>query len=157
MTSYYLQAASAFAAGLGISLSPCVYPMIPISVGYLGSNSTDSINPKLKVLGFFLGQVTAFTLLEIAAVLLGEVLGFSSEIPWVQVVTGILLLAFAYASFFDRLPAFMTRSSGGSSRRADSLLSAFIVGASSAAIASPCTSPMVGGILAAVSQVKERL
>jgi cytochrome c biogenesis protein CcdA len=38
----------------------------------------------------------------------------------------------------------------------DTLLGAFVVGASSAAVASPCTSPVVGGVLAALSQVNER-
>jgi len=157
VTTYYLQATSAFAAGFGISLSPCIYPMIPISVGYLGASATENLNPKIRVLGFFAGQVTAYTALGVAAVLLGEVLGFSAEIPWVQIATGLLLMAFAAASFFERLPAFMTKlGSSGSTAKGNTLFGAFVIGASSAAIASPCASPVVGGVLAAVSQVHER-
>jgi cytochrome c-type biogenesis protein len=158
MTPYLLQALSAYAAGFGISLTPCVYPMIPISVGYLGSNVANASNPKLRVLGFFAGQVGAYTLLGIAAVLLGEMLGFSAEIPAVQIVTGLLLLAFAYASYFEKLPAFLsklgTKSSIGSKR--PTIIGAVLIGASSAAIASPCTSPVLGAVLATVSQVQER-
>lgn len=156
--SYLLQGLSAFMAGLGTSLSPCVYPMIPITVGYLGSSSIDPQSRRKKVLGFFLGQVLAFTLLGVAAVLLGEILGFSSQIPWVQVATGCMLLLFACFSFFDRLPKFLHRMSSLSGKgNPETLLGAVLVGASSAAVASPCTSPVVGGVLAALSQVNERL
>lgn len=154
MGTYVLQALSAFGAGLGTSLSPCVYPMIPITVGYLGSASAGG---KKKILGFVTGQVIAFTLLGIVGVLLGELLGFSSQIPWVQVATGVLLLYFAYVSYFDRLPAFLYRLGSGRAGNSDTAWGAFLVGISSAAVMSPCTSPVVGGVLAAVAQVEERV
>lgn len=150
-----VQLAGAFGAGLATSLSPCVYPMIPITVGFLGGAKGPS--GKKRVLGFFTGQVAAFTALGAVAVSLGEVLGFSSEIPAVQVGVGVLLLAMAGMSFFEKLPGFfyrMNRLQGGGN--AGTLGGAFLVGASSAAVASPCTSPVIGGVLAALSQVEQR-
>ena len=128
MTNYFFQAMAAFGAGLGTSLSPCVYPMIPITIGFLGTAGTGEGKKQHRIFGFFVGQVLAFTLLGIVAVALGEFLGFSSEIPAVQIGTG------STATFSGAL----------------------LVGASSAAVASPCTSPVVGGVLAALSQVENR-
>lgn len=158
MNATLLQALSAFGAGLATSLSPCVYPMIPITVGFLGSGSEGLSGRKSKVLGFFLGQIIAFTLLGVIAVSLGEILGFSSEVPAVQIFTGSLLLVFGVLALIERLPEFLYRlNKYQSQNEARTWASAFIIGMSSAAMASPCTSPVVGGILAAVSQVEERL
>jgi len=156
MTPYALQAVTAFTAGLGTSLSPCVYPMIPITVGYLGAAGANANRARGKILGFFLGQVLAFTLLGVAAVLLGEFLGFSSEIPAVQFATGALLIIFAAVSFFEKLPAFLYKFAP-KRRDVNTIAGAFLVGVASAAVASPCTGPVIGGLLAAISQVKERL
>ncbi len=150
------QLAGAFGAGLATSLSPCVYPMIPITVGFLGSGSEGDAKKK-RVLGFFFGQVTAFTALGFVAVSLGEVFGFSSEIPAVQVGVGVLLLAMAAMSGLERLPAFFYKLNRfQSAGNASTLGGAFLVGVSSAVVASPCTSPVIGGVLAALSQVEER-
>lgn len=146
------QLAGAFGAGLATSLSPCVYPMIPITVGFLGASRGAG-----RVLGFFTGQVLAFTALGVIAVSLGEILGFSSEIPAVQIGTGAMLLLLAYASFAEKLPKFfygLNRLQGMGN--ADTFFGALLVGATSAAVASPCTSPVVGGMLAALSQIEER-
>lgn len=151
-----IQLAGAFGAGLATSLSPCVYPMIPITVGFLGSGAEGGAKKK-RVLGFFLGQVAAFTSLGVVAVSLGEVFGFSSEIPAVQIGVGVLLLAMAAFSGLERLPAFLYRLNRFQGRGdASTLGGAFLVGLSSAAVASPCTSPVIGGVLAALAQVEER-
>ncbi len=157
MITHLLQALSAFGAGVGTSLSPCVYPLLPITVGFIGTAGADKSYAHKRVFSFFLGQVISFTLLGVAAVLVGEILGFSSEIPAVQIATGVLLLLFSYASFFNKLPGFLNRLSSLAPNHANTLFGAFLVGASSAAIASPCTTPVVGGLLAAISQVQERL
>lgn len=151
-----IQLAGAFGAGLATSLSPCVYPMIPITVGFLGSGA-EGASKKKRVLGFFTGQVAAFTALGAVAVSLGEVFGFSSEIPAVQIAVGLLLLAMAAMSGFEKLPSFFYRLNRfQGSGNAGSFGGAFLVGLSSAAVASPCTSPVIGGVLAALSQVDQR-
>lgn len=151
-----IQLAGAFGAGLATSLSPCVYPMIPITVGFLGSGAVGAAKKK-RVFGFFLGQVAAFTALGVVAVTLGEVFGFSSEIPAVQIGMGVLLLAMAAMSGFEKLPSFFYRLNNLQGQGdASTFGGAFLVGAGSAAVASPCTSPVIGGVLAALSQVEER-
>lgn len=159
METLALQSLTAFGAGLLASLSPCVYPMIPISMGYLGANS--SSGKRLTVLTFFLGQVAAFTGLGFLAVQLGEVFGFSSELPWLNLAIGFLLLGFGAMSFFNYMPAFLGNLNnyhlGFERRVGNRLLFGFIVGVSSALIASPCTSPILGSLLGVLAQAKSSL
>ncbi len=70
-------------------------------------------------------------------------------------------MIFAAISFSGRLPSFLyklqiRKSGSGASPASGTLIGAFIVGVSSAAVASPCTTPVLGGVLTAISQVKER-
>lgn len=149
-----LAVATAFGAGFLASLSPCVYPMLPITLGYLTrqttSENSSSRKKRMTVIAFFLGQVAMFTALGLAAVQIGEIFGFSSQSPTVNYVVGSFLLLFAVLSFFEKtqevfakINRYMPQGSPGKLN----LFSAFFVGASSALVASPCTSPVLGGVL----------
>lgn len=148
---------TAFGAGLLTSLSPCVYPMLPITLGYLTRQSTNEesrARKKIQVVAFFLGQVICFTSLGILAVRLGEIFGFSSQSRHVNLVVGVLLLALALASIsskfqvvLSKLNSFMPQFSLGGG----SLFSGFLFGVSSALVASPCTSPVLGGVLGEIA------
>jgi thiol:disulfide interchange protein DsbD len=100
---------------------------------------------------FFLGQVLTLTALGSVAVALGEVFGFSAEIKGVQLAAAVLLAVMASFSFRGKLPDIMSKfptlRAGGSG----TAFGAFLVGATSALLASPCTSPVLGGILVALS------
>lgn len=152
-----VQMLAAFAAGVGTSLTPCVYPMLPITLGYLGASGSANGQGKKKVVGFVIGQIIAFTALGVLAVTLGEFLGFSSQIPWVQISVGLFLLTAAFLSYFEKLPGFLYKLNNlnkfGST---ESYFGAILVGASAALVASPCTSPILGGVLATVAQVENR-
>lgn len=163
MNPLLFQAASIFGAGVLTSLSPCVYPMIPITVGYIGSSTDSSSEQKTKILSFFVGQVLAFTALGVAAATLGEILGFSSELPSVQVGTGLLLFVMAFFSFQSKLPTFLTKWNqfkmfqspvDGKASFITAVLQAVFMGAVSALVASPCTSPVLGGVLASIAQAQ---
>ena len=156
MTDIFTQSLTAFGAGLLASLSPCVYPMIPISVGYLGSKSVDT--KRTAVLLFFLGQVITFTALGMVAVKLGEVFGFSSELPALNFFIGLLFLALGIMSIFSYVPPFLAKlnnsHSGLETKFKNKFIFSFIVGVSSALLASPCTSPILGSLLASLSQAR---
>lgn len=147
------QSFAAFGAGLLSSLSPCVYPMIPISLGYLGSQTQE--NRRSGVVLFFGGQVVAFTGLGLAAVWLGEVFGFSSELPAINYGIGVLLLVLGAMSIFSYVPSFLRKLNGAhvgiEARFRNRYAVAFVVGVSSALLASPCTSPILGSVLVTLS------
>lgn len=146
-------AAGAFGAGVLASLSPCVYPMIPISVGFLGAQAGSKQRP---VLMFFAGQVLTFAALGILAVKMGEIFGFSHELRSVNVVMGILCLAFGLFSFFNYFPVFGHHWNAFHTKftrfEEKNILLPFAVGAGSALLASPCTSPILGTVLLTLSQ-----
>ena len=139
-----------FGAGFLTSLSPCVYPMIPISLGYFGSQAESG--KKVNILLFFIGQVLTFTILGVAAASLGEVFGFSSQNPWVQITIGIFLLAFGFASLFNFVPAFLQKTNSIQLNRfSGTFFFPVILGAAAALLASPCTTPVLGAVLVTIS------
>jgi cytochrome c biogenesis protein CcdA len=148
-TSLVYQSIGVFGTGVLASLSPCVYPILPITLGFLGSRATAS-NGRRVVVAYAIGQVLALVALGAVAVRLGETLGFSSQSPSVRIGVGVFLLLAGFFSWRGQLPQWMTRwsSRGGQANRSGGLLSAFLLGASGAVLASPCTSPILGGVLA---------
>lgn len=151
--------ATAFGAGFLASLSPCVYPMLPITLGFLTRQTSQqemsNFKKKTQVIAFFLGQVITFTLLGLIAVKLGEIFGFSSQSGTVNIVVGSLLFAMALISvssrFQELFAKFNSMIPGSGRATSPSIFTGFIFGASSALVASPCTSPVLGGVLGQIS------
>lgn len=146
--------ATAFGAGFLASLSPCVYPMLPLTIGFLTKqSSSEELSKKRKrfqVISFFVGQVLTFTLLGLTAVWLGEIFGFSSQSPVVHFSIAAFLLMMAIGSFtekFQNIFAKFNQVIQGNKVKTPALLTGFVFGASSALVASPCTSPVLGGVL----------
>lgn len=148
-----------FAAGVGVSLTPCVFPMIPIAVTAIaakGRNANDpgrarSLRQRVgRSAAFVGGMVVTYTVLGVTAALLG--LGFGSWLqhPAVTVSLAALFTALAasYLKFFTLdLPASIkTRLIDG---RRDLIGLAFYGGATGI-IAAPCAGPVVVGILALI-------
>ncbi len=150
-------ALSTYVAGLLTSLTPCVYPMIPLSLGYLGSQQNGL--QKRTVIAFSFGQVLMFSLMGLVAVQLGEVFGFLSESKILQFSMGLLLFVFAYYSWLEKLPSFLNKLNSSKSRtnKPRSLFSAFAAGFVSTLVASPCSTPVLGGVLLLISQSENRL
>jgi thiol:disulfide interchange protein DsbD len=140
---------SVFGAGILSSLSPCVYPMIPITLGYLGLQKVDQ-NSKIKIILFFLGQVVAFTAIGLVAVQLGETFGFTSQNTTVNKVIGFVLIVFGLFSFFNYVPGFLLNLNSKTQFNfisKDKFIFPFVIGVSSALVASPCSSPILGSVL----------
>lgn len=138
-----------FGAGLLTSLSPCVYPMIPISLGYFGTQAESGT--RLNVVLFFIGQLFTFTILGVLAAFLGEIFGFSSQNPWIQIGIGTLLMLFGISSLLNFVPAFLQKTNNIQFKKNDNLLFPILLGAGTALLASPCTTPVLGAVLVAVS------
>jgi cytochrome c biogenesis protein CcdA len=149
---------AAFAAGLLASLTPCVYPLIPITVGILGAKSQSTLQSRVRIFSFCGGQSAAFVVMGFIAVFLGESFGFSSELMSVRVTVGALIFVAGILSFRSVLPKIFSRFNGATAsldrwvqKREMGWVSAFAVGVGSALIASPCSSPILGGVLAVLA------
>ena len=137
--------------GVLASLSPCVYPMIPITIGFLGTGVKEQ-NKKSTVLFYILGQSLSLIAIGMAAVSLGETLGFTSQSPIINFGIGAFLILAGIFSLRGKLPSFLSgwnqKASKIGGTKAPGALAAFLLGVSAALIASPCTSPILGGVLA---------
>ncbi|HEX7479038.1 MAG TPA: cytochrome c biogenesis protein CcdA [Polyangiales bacterium] len=138
-----------FVAGLATSLTPCVYPMIAITVSVFGARNTKSRREAAMLSTVFvLGIAALFTPLGLFAATTGGVFGAALASPVVLVGLAVLFLALAASMFgaFDiDLPAsFKNRlaSVGGVGYKG-----AFFIGLCSALIAAPCTGPVLGFLL----------
>ncbi|HEY5939333.1 MAG TPA: cytochrome c biogenesis protein CcdA [Gemmatimonadales bacterium] len=144
-----------FGAGLATSLTPCVYPMIPITAGILGGvGSTRRSRWRTLLLTgvYVLGLALVYASLGLLAGLSGTLFGSVSSSPWALFFMGNLLLVFGLAllDVFTvnapaRLAAWAGRLAG------DSVGGVFALGATSGLVAAPCGAPAFAAVLTFVS------
>lgn len=132
-----------FLLGILLSLTPCIYPMIPITVGILQTEKSDSIIHNFgRSFAYTLGLSTTFACFGLAASISGPIYGKLLMSP-ISVSLLVMLLGFLGLSMFGlydiQLPKFLQlkKESNGNG----SFISSFIFGAASGTIASPCVSP----------------
>ena len=151
--SYGLALGLIFIAGLATSLTPCVYPMIAITVSVFGARKAKSrTEGALLSLAFVLGIAALFTPLGIISALTGSAMGAANSSPYVMVPLALLFLAMAASMFgaFD-----MNLPSGLSTRLAQvggsGYKGAFLIGFVNGIIAAPCTGPVLTVLLSWVA------
>lgn len=139
----------AFGGGLATCLTPCVYPMIAITVSVFGAKQAKSRGQAMMLSSsFVLGIVTLFTPMMVIAAITGKVFGTALSNPWV--ITGISVIFFAtaasmFGAFEMTLPeSWMQRLSGVGGAGYGG---AFALGLVSGLVAAPCVGPILGAIL----------
>ncbi len=142
----------AFLAGLATSFTPCVYPLIPITIGIIGSKSASSRTRGLYLsLLYVAGLALVYASLGAFAALSGKFFGQISTNKWTFLAVGNLFLLFGLAMLdvFSLQVGFLQKLRPGG--RSGSGLTAFLFGGISAFVAGPCTTPVLGSLLAYVS------
>jgi len=149
----------AFGAGLLISFTPCVYPIIPIQLGFIGGQTASSQacgrraswrGFTLSVL-FVIGMAIVYAALGAFASLTGALFGSWASSPWTYTVVGNVILLMAL-SMLDviRLPSPRFLTKWNPRRKGRGYVSALLIGASSGLVVGPCTAPALGAALAYV-------
>ena len=141
-----------FGAGVLTSLTPCIYPMIPITVALVGGESTGTRSrwrPFALTISYAIGLALVYALLGLIAGLSGTLFGTVSTNPWLLFAMGNLLLLFALV-MLDALPLsiptwVMQRASQAGSK--GGLGGAFGMGAASGVVAAPCGAPVMAAVL----------
>lgn len=152
---------AAFLAGLLISFTPCVYPIIPIQLGFIGGRvaaNTDGGNTRganargfiLSVL-FVTGMAVVYAALGAFASLTGTLFGVWAASPWTYILVSqvILVLALSMLDVFT-LPTPQFLAGWHPEKKGKGYVSALLVGASSGLVVGPCTAPALGATLAYV-------
>jgi len=139
---------SAFLGGVLVSLTPCVYPLVPITAGYIGVNSSGSRFKGFALsLVYVTGIAVMYSLLGILASLTGTIFGKISTHPLTYFLVGCVIILFGLSMldlFTVTLPSIIKRAPG---EKKQSYFSAFFFGLSSGLIVSPCLTPVLGSIL----------
>lgn len=144
----------AFAAGLITSFTPCVYPLIPVTVGFIGAKSADNRGKAFYLSLFYvLGIALVYSSLGMFAALSGQFFGQISTNKWTYLFVGNIFLFFGLSMLdvFSLEMTFLQKFIPSSNSSAKDGLSAFIFGGVSALIAGPCTTPVIGSLLTYVA------
>jgi thiol:disulfide interchange protein DsbD len=143
-----------FLGGLALNLTPCVYPLIPITISYFGGQSEG--NKKALVLRaviYVLGMSITYSVLGVLASLTGSLLGSALQNPLVLIFVALVLVGLALSMFglYEiRVPQSLAML--GSKNRAGYIGTLFM-GLTVGLIAAPCIGPFVLGLLTYVSEL----
>ncbi len=146
-----LALATLFGAGVLTSLTPCIYPMIPITASVLAGAATEDA-PRFRVIGLTLTYVTGlalfYAILGLIAGLTGSLFGAVGASPWARLAIGNLLLVFGLVMFDvipmtapKRLAAWAGGLGGGT------YPAVFLLGVTSGIVAAPCGAPAFAVVL----------
>ncbi len=147
-----------FGAGVATSLTPCIYPMIPITAGLLAGSARAGAS-RWRTAGLALtyaaGLATLYALMGLLAGMSGQLFGAVASNPWVRFATGNLLLLFGLA-MLDVIPVAAPQRllAWASSLGGGSYGSVFLLGATSGIVAAPCGAPAFAAVLTWVAATK---
>ncbi len=141
-----------FFGGLALNLTPCVYPLIPITIGYFGSQSEGSTK-RLAVLGllFVFGMALTYSVVGVVTAMSGAVFGTLMQNPIVIAIIALVLVGLAL-SMFDvyefKLPDSWVMKAGSAKA---GYFGAFMMGLTMGIVAAPCIGPFVLGLVTYVA------
>lgn len=144
-------------AGLLLAFTPCVLPIIPITVSVITGGKADIPRKRLTALlaTYVLGLSLTFATMGVVAALSGTAMSALFAMPATQwgLVILFLVLAFGMYGVYElQPPAWLMGLQGGAQRRSGSMIGAFLFGCLGAVIASPCTGPAIAALLIMVAK-----
>lgn len=144
-----------FLAGVGLSFTPCVYPMIPITVAVIGGQAAgDQTTARKPLTAFFLSLIyvlgisIVYSSMGVAAASTGALFGTALQSPWVigfvvAVFVGLALSMFGV--YYLRVPSFISDRLG--TKTGKGFIGVFVMGLVSGIVASPCIGPALASLL----------
>lgn len=141
-----------FVGGLALNLTPCVYPLIPITIGYFGGQSEGSTG-RLAMMGllFMLGLAVTYSIIGVITSLSGAVFGALLQNPIVILIVVAILFGLSLSMFGVytlKLPDSMVAKAGGAKA---GMFGAFFMGLTMGIVAAPCIGPFVLGLVTYVA------
>lgn len=149
-----------FFAGLLTSFTPCIFPMIPITMAVLGTTSHRSkLKGFITSLFYVFGIAITYALLGVLAAKTGALFGSLLGHPLVVGAVAFLFVLMGlsmYGLFEIKLPNFITNKIAGS-KTEKNMIGAFLSGLIAGVVASPCVGPVLISVLAYVAQTQNTL
>jgi thioredoxin:protein disulfide reductase len=142
-----------FLGGLALNLTPCVFPLIPITVGFFAMQSDGRRSRRLALsAAYVLGIIVTYSVLGVVAALSGKMFGVWLQSKSVLIGLAVLMLILASSMFGAwefRVPQFIANRSGGRAGVAGALTMGLLVGI----VAAPCIGPFVVALFALVAAI----
>ncbi len=141
-----------FLGGLALNLTPCVYPLIPITIGYFGGQS-EGRTGRLFILGllYVLGMAITYSVVGVVTSLSGAVFGTLLQNPIVIIFIVLVFIGLALSQFgvYEfKLPDKLVMKAGGAR---GGMFGAFFMGLTMGIVAAPCIGPFVIGLVTYVA------
>jgi len=137
-----------FLGGLGLTLTPCVYPIIPITISYFGGQSEGKKGGVfLHAILYVLGMAVTYSILGVIAAFTGGLFGAALTYPPVLIGIALIMIALSLSMFgvYEfRMPAFLNTLAGGSQK---GYFGTVLMGLTVGIVAAPCIGPFVLGLL----------
>jgi cytochrome c-type biogenesis protein len=153
--SYFLAYLAVYLGGIIISFTPCIYPVAPITIAFIGSHSSGSRSKGFVLsLLYVLGMAITYTILGGFAALSGKLFGQIQANPWLYfaIANLCILMGLSMLGVFtlpSRTPQFVTRVQPRKNRKG--VLGSFLIGAASGLVIGPCTAPVLFVLLGYVA------
>ncbi len=133
--------------GLALNLTPCVYPMISVTVAFFGGRTAAESTRVGHALLYVLGICLTFSLLGVVAALTGSLFGAAMQQPAVLWGIALLMVALALSNFGLyqlRMPSALVQATG---RAGEGAFGAFFMGLTMGVVGAPCIGPIVAALL----------
>src|SRR5205823_692451 len=139
--------------------TPCVYPIIPITISYFGGQREAGQKPFTLALFYVLGMALMYSVLGVVAGLTGNLFGSQLQNPWVLAVFAGMMFALALSQFDrrDGTPIWEFQLPSGlrnKAQRKAGALGAILMGLMVGVVAAPCIGPAVIALLQFVGTQK---
>lgn len=144
-----------FLIGLALNLTPCVYPMLSVTVSLFGSQTDANMGRVfLKASTYVLGMATMYSVLGVVAAMTGGLFGSLLQSPWVLGGIAVLLFALAFSMFgmYElQMPSMLVDRLGrASTSGGTATLAIYFSGLAVGVFAAPCIGPPIIALLAYV-------
>ncbi len=141
-----------FLGGLALNLTPCVYPLIPITIGFFGGQS-EGRTSKLFLMGLFyvLGMALTYSVVGVITALSGAIFGTLLQNPIVIISIVLVFIALSlsmFGAYEFKLPDSLVAKAGGAK---SGFFGAFFMGLTMGIVAAPCIGPFVIGLVTYVA------
>jgi len=141
-----------FIGGLALNLTPCVYPLIPITIGYFGGQSEGKTS-RLFMMGllFVIGLAITYSVIGVITALSGAVFGSLLQNTYVIIAIALILILLSLSMFgvYEfKLPDTLVNKAGGAK---SGMFGALFMGLTMGIVAAPCIGPFVLGLVTYVA------
>ncbi len=159
--SFYLESSvalafvAAYLGGILISFTPCTYPLIPVTVGFIGTQGSSSRGRGFLLSLFYVaGMAATYAVLGAAAALSGKIFGQMQTNFWTYFIMAnlCLVMGLSMLDVFNisiPVPQKLMKLTGGNGKKG--FLNSFLIGVVSGVVIGPCTAPALGVLLGYVA------